>query len=154
MICSATPSPSQAKTPPAAIGDDEEASLALALRLQLEEEAWMAQQNAAAEELAEAPPDDEESLALAIRLQQEDDDEQLRRALGVQNGERGSPGSYSYEQLMALTETVGTVSRGASDASIGALPTVTFKCCDASANLGTKVRARTASPLAVTHCFC
>ena len=130
---------------PAASPEDEEAaSLELAMRLQLEEEAWMAQQQAGMAQqqaMEETADEDEESLALAIRLQQEDDDEQLRLALGVQNDERGSPGSYSYEQLMNLTETVGTVSRGASDESIGALPTVTFKCCDSSVNMGTKVCA-------------
>ena len=79
-------SPSQFSPPPrmgdldgpaASPEDEEAASLELAMRLQLEEEAWMAQQQAGMAQqqaMEETADEDEESLALAIRLQQEDDD--------------------------------------------------------------------------------
>ena len=68
---------------PSSGADVEAASLQLALRLQMEEEAWHAEQMAMQERATEAP-EDEDSLALAIRLQQEDDDALLRSALGMQ----------------------------------------------------------------------
>lgn len=63
--------------------DAEAASLQLVLRLQMEEEAWHAEQMAM-QERAPEHPEDEDSLALAIRLQQEDDDALLRSVLGMQ----------------------------------------------------------------------
>jgi len=50
----------------------------------------------------------------------------LRNALGVQDEEDpGSPSQYSYEQLMRLQDTVGVVSRGASQDDITSLRTLT-----------------------------
>ena len=74
-------------------------------------------------------PEDADSIALAIRLQQEDDEQALRDALGVQEGEEedpGSPSQYSYEQLMRLSQTVGEVSKGASAEQITGLPIMTY----------------------------
>lgn len=108
--------------------DDEAASLALAMRLQEEDHAyaqtwggglWL---SPTAQDRQEQSPEDEESLALAIRLQQEEDDAQLRATLGLGDGDEvpGSPSNYTHEQLLRLSETVGTVSRGASREAIDA----------------------------------
>ena len=53
---------------------------------------------------------------------------------------QGSPNQYSYEALMQLGDTVGAVSRGASEDAIGALPTVTYKMAreQLAANIDTK----------------
>lgn len=101
-------------------------SLELAWRLQEEERLRLQEQHEANERL-QNEPEDAESLALAIRLQQEDDESALRDALGVQEGETdpGSPSQYSYEQLMRLQDTVGMVSKGASEDSINALTKLT-----------------------------
>ena len=56
-------------------------SFELAWRLQAEEDARVAEQQAAATRLQDEP-EDAESLALAIRLQQEDDEQALRNAMG------------------------------------------------------------------------
>ena len=116
-------------------GMDEEtkASFELAWRLQEEEDAWVLELHAAHARAAPAAaaqgPEDAESIALAIRLQQEDDEQALRDALGVQEGEEedpGSPSQYSYEQLMRLSQTVGEVSKGASAEQITGLPIMTY----------------------------
>jgi hypothetical protein len=117
-------------------GLDEETkqSLELAWRLQEEERKRIDEQREAASRM-QGEPDDEESIALAIRLQQEDDEQALRDALGVQEGEmddQGSPSQFSYEQLMRLGETVGEVSRGACPEQITALRTCTV--AEAQAN--------------------
>ena len=85
------------------------------------------QEQQEASERMQNEPEDAESLALAIRLQQEDDESALRDALGVQEGEAdpGSPSQYTYEQLMRLQDTVGMVSKGASEDSINALTKLT-----------------------------
>ena len=130
--------------------------MALARMLQLEEQEQLQEQlRQMVEAQAQSQPGDDETMALVRRMQHEEEeqfqeqlreterlqDEQMRQAgLVFENGESGSPGQLSYEQLTALGETVGTVSRGASDESIGALRTVVFKCCDASVNAGTKAR--------------
>ena len=104
-------------------------SLAMALRLQAEDEARIAEQEAAAMRLQDEP-EDAESVALAMRLQQEADDQAVRDALGVlpgEDGESGSPGQYSYEQLMQLGQTIGEVSRGASSDAIESLRTMSFE---------------------------
>ena len=54
------------------------------------------QEQVAAAERLEGQADDEASIALAIRLQQEDDESALRNALGVTDGEPGSPSEYTY----------------------------------------------------------
>jgi len=136
--------------------DSEEASMELCRKLQLaEEEELQDQLRQMVEAQAQAQPDDDETTALIRRMQQEDEeafqeqlreterlqDEQMRDAgLVIEGADGGSPSQFSYEQLTALGETVGNVSRGASDESIGALKTVTFKCCDSSVNAGTKAR--------------
>ena len=105
------------------------------------------QEHAAAAERLQNEPEDAESIALAIRLQQEDDEQALRNALGVMGGdgsEPGSPSQYSYEQLMRLSETVGEVSRGASEDDINKLRTMTYEeaCKDSTIILGEQVRTR------------
>ncbi len=88
----------------------------------------LAEQQAAAARLQDEP-EDAESIALAIRLQQEEDEQALRDAIGVPEGDDeapGSPSQYSYEQLMRLTETVGEVSRGASSDVIEKLRTMSY----------------------------
>ena len=86
----------------------------------------MNQQRAGAQRIDEIP-EDAESIALALQLQQEDDDNTLRNAIGVQEeGAEGmSPSMLTYEQLLALGETMGAVSKGAKGADIAALDTVT-----------------------------
>ena len=110
----------------AEMDDETRQSIELAMRLQEEERLRIQEQQAAAERL-EGQADDEESIALAIRLQQEDDESALRNALGVTDGEPGSPSEYTYEQLMRLQDTVGMVSRGASQDDISALRTLTVE---------------------------
>ena len=150
---------------PASVGkelDGEEATLALARMLQLEEQEQLQEQiRQMVEAQAQAQPDDDETMALVRRMQQEEEDqfqehlreterlqdEQMREAgLVIEGADGGSPSQFSYEQLTALGDTVGTVSRGASDESIGALKTVMFKYCDSSVNPGTKVRRSTHTP--------
>lgn len=116
------------------VDDETRQTLELAWRLQQEEQDRVEQHQREQREAAERmqqEPEDNESLALAIRLQQEDDEQALRSALGVLGGgdddEPGSPSGYSYEQLMRLTETVGTVSKGASSEAINALRTMSFE---------------------------
>jgi len=134
--------------------DSDEASLELCRMLQLEEQEQLQDQlRQMVEAQSQAQPDDDETMALVRRMQQEDEDafqeqlreterlqdEQMRDAgLVIEGADGGSPSQFSYEQLTALGETVGNVSRGASDESIGALKTITFKCCDSSVNAGTK----------------
>jgi hypothetical protein len=136
--------------------DSDEASLELCRMLQLEEQEQMQDQlRQMVEAQSQAQPDDDETMALIRRMQQEEEDafqeqlreterlqdEQMREAgLVIEGADGGSPSQFSYEQLTALGETIGDVSRGASDESIGALKTVTFKCCDSSVNAGTKAR--------------
>jgi len=128
-------------------GLDEETrqSIELAMRLQAEEDARIAEQDVAAARMQELGPEDNDSIALAIRLQQEDDEQALRDALGVQAGEGdddpGSPSQYSYEQLMRLQQTIGEVSRGASSDAIDALRTMSYEdCCnDENVILGDQV---------------
>ena len=118
------------------MSEEERQSIELAMRLQAEEEARMEEEADALERMQGMPAstEDEESLRLAIQLQQEEDDATLRRFLGEQAGVadggadgdgRGggaiSPSQYSYEQLLRLGDSVGTVSRGASEEAIQAL---------------------------------
>ena len=142
-------------TPPqqqAAPTDEEAESIALALRLQEEDNAyaqswgggvWTAP-SPGQESQEQMSAEDEESLALAIRLQQEDDDAQLRATLGLADGEEvpGSPTSFSYEQLLRLGDTVGVVSRGASSESVEALKRMTVAEArnDSNVLLGEQVR--------------
>ena len=130
-------------------------SLELAWRLQEEERQRHAEQTAAAERL-QNEPEDAESIALAIRLQQEDDEQALRNAIGLQgdeDDEPGSPSSYSYEQLMRLSQTIGEVSRGASSEQILALRTMTVEeaRADSSILLGEQVRDRRVTPLPLSR---
>ena len=133
--------------------DSEEASMELCRRLQ--EEQLQDQLRQMVEAQNQSQPDDDETMALVRRMQQEDEeafqeqlreterlqDEQMREGgFVIEGADGGSPSQFSYEQLTALGETIGNVSRGASNESIGALKTVTFKCCDSSVNAGTKVR--------------
>jgi len=122
--------------------DPDHESLLLALQLQAEEEARVAEQTAAMERL-QNEPEDAESLALAIRLQQEDDEQALRDALGVQgddDDEPGSPSQFSYEQLMTLGQRIGEVSKGASNEAIEALRTMSYEeaCEDSTVIVGVK----------------
>ena len=139
-------------TPPQQQATDEEAeSIALALRLQEEDNAyaqswgggaWSAPSPGQEQSAEPADEDDEASIALAIRLQQEDDDAQLRATLGLAEGEEmGDPDNLSYEQLLRLNDTVGTVSRGASSESVEALKlmTVAEARADPSVRLGEQV---------------
>ena len=91
-------------------------------------------------------PEDAESLALATRLQQEDDALAMRNALGDMAGDAGelSPSRYSFEQLMHLNETVGTVSKGAKKEDIQHLITMTYTAAQAESGVivGKKARAR------------
>mmetsp|Transcript_21594 Transcript_21594/g.65541 ORF Transcript_21594/g.65541 Transcript_21594/m.65541 type:complete len:225 (-) Transcript_21594:370-1044(-) len=126
---------------------DDAATLELVWRLQREEEARLAEMEAAhahfatTEDEAELSQEEAESLALAIRLQQEEDDAALRAVLGPgavladedRDGAR-SPSQYSYETLMRLGEALGEVSKGASNAAIGALPV--HKCADVRTKSG------------------
>jgi E3 ubiquitin-protein ligase BIG BROTHER-like protein len=118
----------------ASIEDADAASIALALQLQQEEEQYFALQQAAV-----VPEGDEDavSIALAIRMQQQADDEALRGALGVADDEARpeSPAGYSYEQLLRLQETVGTVSRGATAASVDALRALTVAAARGDASV-------------------
>lgn len=118
------------------VDEETRKTIELAMRLEEEEHARVAEHQAAMAHFAEHDEeDDAETLALAIRLQQEDDEQALRDALGVLGGgdddQPGSPSTYSYEQLMRLTETVGTVSRGATSEAIGALRTMRFDAAQA-----------------------
>ena len=126
------------------LDEDTRESLRLAWQLQEEERTRVAEQRAAEERL-QNEPEDAESIALAIRLQQEDDEQALRNALGVNgtDSEPGSPSSYSYEQLMRLGQTIGEVSKGASEDQINALRTITFAEAqkDSSIILGEQARA-------------
>jgi len=120
-----SPSPKQNPEPQQPPADDEAASLALAMQLQEEDNAYATswQSTMVSPERQEQSTEDEESLALAIRLQQEEDEAQLRNTLGLEDGEDtpDSPSNYSYEQLLRLSDTVGTVSKGASSESVDAL---------------------------------
>jgi len=120
-------SPASMLTPGA--GDDEamRASVELAWQLQREEEERIRQQVEMLASPQTNEDEDAESIALAIRLQQEDDDAALRAALGPEAQDRGSPSNYSYEDLLRLSDTVGTVSRGASKDSIASLRTLTAR---------------------------
>ena len=124
-------------------------SFELAWRLQAEEDARVAEQQAAATRLQDEP-EDAESLALAIRLQQEDDEQALRNAMGETEEEGGdlSPSQYSYEQLMRLGQTIGEVSRGASAEHICALRCMGYEEArkDSSIILGEQVRMRERAP--------
>lgn len=132
-------------------------SLALALRLQEEEHAyaglWMASESV--NESQEESPEEAESLALAIRLQQEDDEAQLRATLGLTGSQEDpvSPSSLSYEQLLQLGSTIGTVSKGASSESIRALDRMTVaeaRMCK-SVILGEQVSLCTAPQVDLVH---
>jgi len=117
------------------MADEDAQSLALALRLQAEEES----RYGAYDEDEGREPDDPEldaSLRLAMQLQQEDDDAQLRAALlGVagasapDDGRPLSPSQLDYEQLIRLGENVGHVSRGASQESVDSLLVLTHAEC-------------------------
>ena len=136
--------------------DGDEASLELCRMLQQQDEERLQDQlRQMAEAQSQPQDDDDETMALVRRMQQEEEeafqeqlreterlqDEQMREAgLIIEGDDGGSPSQFSYEQLTALGENIGTVSRGASDESIGALRTVTFNCCDSSVNAGTKAR--------------
>jgi E3 ubiquitin-protein ligase BIG BROTHER-like protein len=113
-------------------GDEE--SLALALRLQAEEESRYGEYDD-----DDGEPDDPEldaSLRLAMQLQQEDDDAQLRAVLlgaagagATDDGRPLSPSQLDYEQLIRLGENVGHVCRGASQESVDALLVLTHAEC-------------------------
>jgi len=140
----------------AEMDDETRQSIELAMRLQEEERLRIQEQQAAAERL-EGQADDEESIALAIRLQQEDDESALRNALGVTDGEPGSPSEYTYEQLMRLQDTVGMVSRGASQDDISALRTLTVEEARRPGSnivLGEQVSANRRTPLPSVHARC
>lgn len=145
---SRTPSREPPKTPPhapvaaseAATPDD---SLRLALELQRQEEQYMAAQREGEARLAELDDEEDESLVLAWRLQQEEDDRALFLAL---NGGREvpegalprnvSPSQMTYDELTALGENLGTVSKGTSRAAIDQLPTMSYEAAKKNAIVG------------------
>lgn len=85
------------------------------------------------EEGEEEEDDYDESLALAWRLQQEDDDRALLMAMnGGHEPPEGatarslSPSQMTYDQLLALGDNVGKVSKGTDQAQLDDLPTCSY----------------------------